>query len=675
MSKKILILLLILMAPLLALPQESPKVPKKEFASSSEAWKMVKKGNKYYKKNRVGGYRMAAKYYGKALDANEMCAPLLYRAGISELMSGSHKLAKGHLSDAADLSPSVASDALYWIAVSKQNLSMFKDAKSDFDDCMDELPEKARKKYSADISLRINQCENGLRLMKQQDMSVVQPLPGAVNSNMPEFAPVFCNLDSALYFSGKRKEGNVCKKPGKDLDPRADVYAAYTDNGEYTDVRNAGNTINTKKNEYPAYMNITGAKLCYGSHKNIYVTYKKSVNSRWKKGEKYLKNCVSVSWNSDSSMVIYTSAKGPDHQGGYDIYFMKRQGNKFSDPQNLGADVNSQYNDMWATFGAEDTVIYFATNSHLSVGGYDIMKTRFHNGKWQTPQNLGLGINSGADDNYFQLSAGDTRIGYFASTRDGGKGDYDIYRVLLFREALYQYPPSPFRYLAADYAKEPVLPLEEPEPIKTMRLTVVRGRITDFDHTRNLYSQISITDNSTNATLQTIMTNPETGEYVITLPSGKNYAMTVSSDGYLFHSENFNIPPATNYQEIRKDIGMLPMDPGSKVVLNNVFFDSNSSNLRPESYGELDRLAEIFKLYPGLVIEVSGHTDNQGNRLYNITLSQKRAEAVRQYLIDVGVQPVQVMAKGYGPDRPRDTNSTAEGRQNNRRVEAQILSN
>jgi outer membrane protein OmpA-like peptidoglycan-associated protein len=111
------------------------------------------------------------------------------------------------------------------------------------------------------------------------------------------------------------------------------------------------------------------------------------------------------------------------------------------------------------------------------------------------------------------------------------------------------------------------------------------------------------------------------------------------------------------------------------VVLNNVFFDTGSSNLRPESYGELNRLAEIFKLYPALVIEVSGHTDNQGNRNYNITLSQQRAEAVRDYIISTGVVESQVVAKGYGPDQPRDTNATAEGRQNNRRVEAKILRN
>lgn len=151
--------------------------------------------------------------------------------------------------------------------------------------------------------------------------------------------------------------------------------------------------------------------------------------------------------------------------------------------------------------------------------------------------------------------------------------------------------------------------------------------------------------------------------------------MTVSSDGYLFHSENFDIPSTSKYQEIHKDIKLLPMDPGSKVVLNNVFFDTGKSDLRPESFGELQRLSEVFKLYPSIVIEVSGHTDNQGNRQYNITLSQNRANAVRDYLISLGVGPEQVVAKGYGPDQPRDTNATPEGRQNNRRVEAKILSN
>ena len=181
--------------------------------------------------------------------------------------------------------------------------------------------------------------------------------------------------------------------------------------------------------------------------------------------------------------------------------------------------------------------------------------------------------------------------------------------------------------VAVNAAKEPALPLEDPVVIKTMRMTIVKGVVTDWDSTKFLKAKIEITDNATNAVIETITTIEGDGKYTVMLPSGKNYAMTVSSEGYMFHSENFNIPAATKYQEITKNIRLLSMDPGSKVVLNNVFFDTGKATLRPESYGELNRLADVFKLYPKLVIEISGHTDNVGSKAANNKLSLNRAKA------------------------------------------------
>lgn len=673
---KIVAIVLLSSISAVAAAQDAPKVSKGDFSASKDAWKSVKKGNKYYKKGRPGAYFMALEYYKKALETNDVCSPLLYRVGVCEVFTGHDKQAMRHLADAADLSMQAPKDCEYWLAVSKQHMGLFDDARRDFDDCLMMMDSKTKKSLNADIDLRMAQCDNGIRLAKAHDMSVVMHMEGAINSNMPEYAPVFSNLDSAIYFGTQRNVGGVSKKLGKDKFPNSDIFVGFTENGRYTDVRNAGRSLNSKKAEYPAFMDYTGKQMYYTrKDKNVIHTTKKSLNSKWLSGNKYIKRASSVSISEDSSLVIFTARKGREHQGGSDIYFMRRMGKKYSKPQNLGVNVNTKYDEMWASFGTEDTVIYFASNGEHSVGEFDIMKTQFHNGKWNNPVNLGLGINSGADDNYFQLSPGDSRIGYFASKRDGGLGCYDIYTVLLLRKPIVNYPPFPYKGLAADFAKEPILRLEDPEPVQTMRLTVVKGKVSDCADNKSVYSSINVTDNATNMELQAIMTDPETGEYTITLPSGRNYAMTVSSDGYLFHSENFNIPPASKYQEVSKDICMLSMDPGSKIVLNNVFFDTGSSNLSQESHGELERLANIFLVYPGLVIEVSGHTDNLGNRMYNIQLSQQRAEAVRQYLIKLGVQPSQVVAKGYGPDRPCDSNATEAGRKKNRRVEAKILSN
>lgn len=663
-----------------AVAQESPKIKKSEFliTPSSEAWKSVKKGNKYYKKARkkdkVGAYRLAALYYSNALDANDSYAPLLYRLGVSEVKISDDRHAMRHLDDAASLSMNIAEDCQYWLGVSKQHLNMFQQAKNDFDECQAAFGKKTKKRLANAVDLRITQCDNGIMLSKTPEMAVMQPVKGNVNSNMPEIAPVFGNLDSSLYFGGRRGDGNVSKKRGKDYDPASDIFIAKGSGGGFGDAANAGKRLNGKKSDYPAFMNLTGGKMFYvKKDKKILFSCKKTINSHWLKPSKQMKKASSISFSKDSSMVVFTVWNGKNTR--HDIFFCKRAGKKYGKAQNLSDLVNTQYDEEWAAFGVGDTVIYFASNGQNSVGGYDIMKTSYRNGKWNKPVNLGLGINSGTDENYFQLSPGETRIGYCSSKREGGKGDYDIYKVLLLLRPQVMLPPLPYRIFAAEYDKQPMLEIEKPEVIKTMRLTVVKGTVRDYDRTKLLTSKVSINDNLTDEAIQIVNTNEEDGSFVVMIPSGRNYAMTVTSDGYMMHTENFDIPSTTGYQEVEKEIRLLPMDPGSKIVLNNVFFDSDRSELRPESYGELNRLAEVFSLYPNLVIEVSGHTDNQGARMHNVQLSDRRANAVRDYLISIGVGEQQVVAKGYGPDQPRDTNATAEGRQNNRRVEAKILRN
>ena len=657
--KKVFYILALTCLPFLVSAQENPKIKKKEFlttdAGKKEAWKGVKQGNKFYKK---GDYTNAAENYSKALDYNEMYAPLLYKAGISESFYGSDDLALRHLNDAYDFSSNVAFDCQYWLGVAKQHLNRFEDAKRDFDDCAASLDEKGKKKLQNKILLRITQCDLGAGLKKVPYKAVSQLVAGDINTPADEIAPVFCNLDSSLFYGSQQ-----------------DIYYAKAVNGKFDSPQSAGG-LNSKKNDYPANMNLNGKEIfTCRKDKKILHFYKKTENSQFKGLGKIMKKTISISFSKDSSSVLVCTKKGKDLIGGYDIFLVKKKKGKYLKPQNLGEGINSGYDEVFATFGNNDTVIYFASNGQMSVGEFDILKASYRSGKVGKIENLGLGINSGTFDNYFQLSPGEERIGYYSSKQKGGKGGYDIYKVLLLFKPQIQLPPLPHYELSADWMKEPPLPLEDPQIIKTMRLTVVKGKITDYDGENCLTAQITVTDNMTGKTAQQIIVDKDKCEYTVMLPSGKNYGFTVSSDGYFFHSENFDIPKTTDYQEITKDIKLLPMDPGSKVVLNNVFFDTGKSDLRAESYGELDRLAQIFKLYPNIVIEVSGHTDNLGNRQYNIQLSQKRAEAVREYIISQGVEPERIVAKGYGPDVPRDSNATEEGRQNNRRVEAKILSN
>ncbi|MCF6240636.1 MAG: OmpA family protein, partial [Bacteroidales bacterium] len=169
--------------------------------------------------------------------------------------------------------------------------------------------------------------------------------------------------------------------------------------------------------------------------------------------------------------------------------------------------------------------------------------------------------------------------------------------------------------------------------------------------------------------------NVNTGAYLITLPSGKDYGFSVNAAGYMFHSENFVVPATQDYKEIFKDIQLQPITPGSKIILHNTFFASGKSTLQPESYSELNRLAKLFEKYPNLVIEISGHTDNRGSKAVNQRLSYARAKSVVNYLVGQGVNPANLKAVGYNFKYPVASNKTAEGRQKNRRVEAKVISN
>ncbi|RKX18801.1 MAG: hypothetical protein DRP35_08705, partial [Candidatus Zixiibacteriota bacterium] len=224
---------------------------------------------------------------------------------------------------------------------------------------------------------------------------------------------------------------------------------------------------------------------------------------------------------------------------------------------------------------------------------------------------------------------------------------------------------------------EPVMEtsMEKTVAIKTMRLTIIKGTVKDAITLKPVGAKIEIVDNEKNEVVSTTSSNASTGKYLISLPSGKNYGINVKAEGYLFHSENFQIPAATGYQEIIKDILLNKMEVGQKVVLKNIFFDYAKATLRPESFPELNRLLKLLTDYPKLKIEVSGHTDNRGSRTTNTRLSNNRAKAVYDYLIANGIDATRLTYKGYAFDQPIATNDTDEGRQQNRRVEFKVLSN
>jgi outer membrane protein OmpA-like peptidoglycan-associated protein len=316
---------------------------------------------------------------------------------------------------------------------------------------------------------------------------------------------------------------------------------------------------------------------------------------------------------------------------------------KWGKAENLGRTINTTMDEESIYIHPDGKTLYFSSKGHHSTGGYDVYRSTLVKGKWTKPINLGKPINTEADDLFFVLDASGKR-GYYTSSASGNK---DIYQI--------------------DFT-----PLKE-EKIKQPLVTILKGIVIDEVSKKPLESTIEIVDNNTHELISKLNSNSASGKFLISLPSGHNYGINVSADGYLFHSENFELSDSSAYAEVSKQILMKKMEVGTTIVLRNIFFDVAKTTLRPSSVTELNRLIDIMVKNPNIQIEISGHTDNQGSDVYNQNLSEGRAKAVVDFLIEHKVDAARLTFKGYGESKPIDTNDTDAGKQNNRRTEFKIL--
>jgi outer membrane protein OmpA-like peptidoglycan-associated protein len=309
------------------------------------------------------------------------------------------------------------------------------------------------------------------------------------------------------------------------------------------------------------------------------------------------------------------------------------------------------------------------------MGGYDIFMSKKNElEQWTKPINLGYPINTPYDDLFYAATA-NGKHAYIASNRDGGEGGLDLYKVTYWGVPK-QMLVGTEDYLLASIA-EPIQDntIEGAVEVEKKSLTVFKGRIIDAISRQPVEAIIEIIDNNKGKAFSTFKSNSATGKFLLSLPAGRNYGIAVKADGYLFHSENFDIPKKSDFNMVDKEIELKNIAVGSKIALRNIFFATGKSDLNPESNTELARLIRLLTDVPSLKIEISGHTDNTGSEQLNLKLSADRAKVVVDYLIREGVASSRLMSKGYGSSRPVDSNSTTEGRQQNRRTEFEIIAN
>ncbi len=257
-------------------------------------------------------------------------------------------------------------------------------------------------------------------------------------------------------------------------------------------------------------------------------------------------------------------------------------------------------------------------------------------------KNLGYPINTIENEGSLVIAA-DGKTAYYASDRADSRGGLDLYTFELRTD------------------------------IRPAQTLWVKGKVFDRSTRKGLPSSVELTDLSTKETISKLQTD-ETGNYLITLPKGKDYAFNVSRKGYLFFSENFPLSSEHGDTAYNIDIPLQPIEANAVIVLKNIFFDLNKYEVKSQSQVELDEVVTLMKDNPTVKIQINGHTDNSGKPADNLTLSENRAKAVTSYLLAKGIAAARLSFKGFGDTSPLADNATEQGRALNRRTELKVIS-
>ncbi len=653
-----------------------------------EAKRSIDDADNYFDISQKGGfslYGVALPLYLKAYNFNPNNALLNYKIGICYLKSAYKQKAQAFLEKAYKLSPSVETNIHNYLGQAHHMNMNWEKAISEYK-AHRQMLKPDDKTSMDDVDKRITECRTGIELVKKPVLVFIDNVGHEINSAFPDYGPVISADESVMMFTSRRSNTSGGGIDVNDQQYFEDIYIANGENGKWDAAKNMGKPVNTEnRHDATVALSADGQKLFIylddmtrGSG-SIYECALKGIS--WSKPDKLNDNIntkhheASASLTSDGNTLYFLSDKEGGF-GGHDIYKSKWdvEKQKWGESENLGPVVNTPYQEYSLFIHPDGKTLFFSSRGHKTMGGFDVFKTVWNEKtkKWSTPENLGYPINTADDDVDFVLSASG-KHGYYASHKADGYGEKDIYRITFVT------PKNPVLNTEDNLLASLTEPIKETVIAKAVFVpstvaSILKGKVFDALTNKELEAEIELVDNQLNHVIATFKSNSATGKFLVSLPSGKNYGIAVKKEGYLFHSENFDIPASSGYQEYVKDIPMKKIAVGSKIVLKNIFFDFDKATLRPESTSELERLMKFLTDIPSMKIEIAGHTDSKGADDYNMKLSQSRAQSVVDYLSSHGIDKGRLTAKSYGETKPIAGNETDEGRRLNRRTEFEIKS-
>lgn len=435
-----------------------------------------------------------------------------------------------------------------------------------------------------------------------------------------------------------------------------DFYISVKENDFWTKAINVGKPLNTKGNEGAQTILVDGRVMYFTACNrkdgkgrcDIYQSLK--VNGEWNTAVNLGVPVNSENWEAQPSIspdgkTLYFVSNRKGGYGQKDIWMsIILEDGRWSKPINLGENVNSVGQEQSPFIHPDNRTLYFATDGKIGMGGFDLYKvSKNDDGTWSKPINLGYPINTASDEIGLIVNAQGNKA-FFSSDRLNNKGR-DIFEFELYKEAR----PTPVSY--------------------------IKGKVFDSENKNKLKANFELINLETNEIIMQAESDPNTGEFLVCIPSDRDYALNVSKDKYLFYSDNFSLKGVYNILDpFLKDVPLNPIKTGQKIVLKNIFYEIDSYELLDKSIVELTKLLEFMNNNLGLKIEISGHTDNIGTSEYNLSLSNNRAKSVYDYLVEKGISAERLSFKGYGESQPLSTNETESGKSENRRTEIKIIS-
>ena len=498
---------------------------------------------------------------------------------------------------------------------------------------------------------------------------VRENLGKSINSTDKEVAPVISPDGKTIYLTRVNKS-NIGNAKLPDNEKTQDVwYATLNADRSWGEARNIGPPINNAGNNAISSISTDGKTIfllnvnspdgsqTFGVSKStlskggwtfpreciIANNYTRKPTSSEGKEEIFSKMEVTVS-PEGTTMVLAIQRK--ETEGARDLYVSFRQPNfTWSEPTSMGAVVNTAAEESAPFIALDNKTLYFTSEGYPGFGDGDIFVTHRLDESWTNwslPENLGPGVNTTEWDGYFTIPASGEYA--YLSSRANSIGEDDIFRLSI---------PLSMR----------------PEPV-----AIISGQVLDAISKKPVPTEVVSTLLDSGKELSKVEYDPETGEYKMILPTRKVYKIAARKDGYFPMTETVDLSRDKRFRDIRRNLYVIPIQPGAKVVLRGVLFKQSEAELLAGSEDELNQLAGLLEQYPTMAILVEGHTDNQGEWDLNMKLAEDRVQRVKTYLATKGIAQSRIQTKAWGPSKPIASNESEEKRKLNRRVEFTIVS-